>query len=1249
MKLKLPYLLISFCLFVASVNAYGQSCANYNVTQTTGITYNSIVSTGNIVTYWRNQTTNQNDDNRSATVPIGFDFYYCGKKYSTVSICTNGYIDFSSTVYDGNDDYWTFSGSGYQDCGAGGYATYRQDPHQFFGTGCGAVAPNYYDGTYWALAPLYTDLWTQNASQVVANNIKYQTSGVAPNRVFTVEFIHMAEWVAATSDYNFQVLLHESSGVIDFVYGNMTSSLGFVGTAYVCGINQQIFNSPALASEALVQQSPNSASFGPTEVYSQTTPITNSKVSFTPPCTTAPVGSLTFSSITQTSMTLNWTDWAANEVGYAIYYSIDGGITYNYLTVTAANATSYNATGLYYQGTYFWKLYAVTEGCISNYLSGSQAPLAGGTFVSIKSGNWSDPTLWNAGVVPDGGDNATIADGTTVTIDNNFAISNLTIGQGTSGVLIFGNSTTAYALTTNGSITVNTGGTFKTNTGFAATQLMNAYGNIINNGTFDMNPGISVCNITFLNNGNQTISGSGTITNFNNMALNMGDNINNTLEITSTNFSAPSDFLKLTNGNGTFKLSVPATAVTLNAFSVATLIPPTCKIWMNSPNSIFNCHSTLTFRGDFTCSAGTVNIGDIADESLISNGALFTITGGTVNVAGRLTRPSYVAVTEFAMSGGTLVLNTISSNDNSPAGGTISAPPFCIDVAGSTFNMTGGTMIIRNTGTGSTGNFAYSNMNCSNYNFSGGTLQIGDASTSSSGQTFHILTDNPINNLIIDNTTTTKIGSIYNMYSGVFYYLAAKGNVIIGTGSSLITNNNDFSIGGNLTNNGAYSNGTNNTTFNGIAAQSITGSTTTTFYNMIINNTNAAGVTLNKPVNVSASLNMNNGLLNTTAANILTMQDGSIASAITSASTSYVNGPMKYQKQTTGSTTLNFPVGKNADCRPFILTVNHSTTNPYNYTAEVFNANPWTVFASNILTDMPATVDTISSTHYWSINRTDGGGVAQPILDLSGNQQIQLFFGTNDNVKDGSALTIVKNTSATPATWVDIGGAGGPAFSGGADLLGSISSNSLPSTFNSFSSFSLGSKSGIGWNPLPIELLSFSAVPNGEKVDIKWETTTETNNAYFTVEKSTDGKTFTKIIDVPGAGTSVNYREYAETDYQPYGGLSYYRLKQTDKNGSFKYFPMVQVNFSTQKNISMYPNPIDNASNFTIDISGYKNQEVVVVLIDSQGREFLSRVILLEGNNQLFVVDETKSLSSGTYVVTASSNDKIYNCKLIVK
>ncbi len=82
-----------------------------------------------------------------------------------------------------------------------------------------------------------------------------------------------------------------------------------------------------------------------------------------------------------------------------------------------------------------------------------------------------------------------------------------------------------------------------------------------------------------------------------------------------------------------------------------------------------------------------------------------------------------------------------------------------------------------------------------------------------------------------------------------------------------------------------------------------------------------------------------------------------------------------------------------------------------------------------------------------------------------------------------------------------------------------------------------------------IELSYFDVVPREDHVLISWATNTEKNNAYYTIEKSKDGKKYTKVIDIPGAGNSKSFKEYAETDYQPYEGTSYYHIRQTDYTG----------------------------------------------------------------------------------------------------
>ncbi len=427
----------------------------------------------------------------------------------------------------------------------------------------------------------------------------------------------------------------------------------------------------------------------------------------------------------------------------------------------------------------------------------------------------------------------------------------------------------------------------------------------------------------------------------------------------------------------------------------------------------------------------------------------------------------------------------------------------------------------------------------------------------------------------------------------------------------------------------------------------ITTGLTPVFTRFTMNHT-GTGVTLNTPINLSTNLTMTNGVLNTTATNILTMLNASTASALTSASTSYVSGPMKYQKSVAGSTILNFPIGKGSDCRPVVLTVNHTAATLYNYTSEVFNTDPWVAMSSGapyVATNMPQTVDTISKIRYWNIARTDGAGASQPSTGLSGNQQIQLYFGTNDQVYQGGSLTIVKNTSGSPAAWIDIGGSCALGnFSSG--QAGSVTSTSAPSAFTSFSAFTLGSKADFGWNPLPIELLYFDAKPVNNTVDLTWATATETNNKFFTIEKSKNGIDFEFLQNINSEAlngnskTTLNYRTY---DLNPYIGVNYYRLKQTDYNGNFKYANIAQVNFDKKSFVSVFPNPASN--NLFINVSSdYDNASVK--FMDALGREVLTQNISSSNVNAI----NTGSLSPGIYyVIIDNGSGEVNKTKITIQ
>lgn len=97
--------------------------------------------------------------------------------------------------------------------------------------------------------------------------------------------------------------------------------------------------------------------------------------------------------------------------------------------------------------------------------------------------------------------------------------------------------------------------------------------------------------------------------------------------------------------------------------------------------------------------------------------------------------------------------------------------------------------------------------------------------------------------------------------------------------------------------------------------------------------------------------------------------------------------------------------------------------------------------------------------------------------------------------------------------------------------------------------------------PLPIELLSFSVNAGAESVLISWETATETNNDFFTIERSGNLESWEILGYVDGAGNSNRPLSYSFTDNMPLEGISYYRLKQTDFDGQYEYFGPVANRF----------------------------------------------------------------------------------------
>jgi hypothetical protein len=114
------------------------------------------------------------------------------------------------------------------------------------------------------------------------------------------------------------------------------------------------------------------------------------------------------------------------------------------------------------------------------------------------------------------------------------------------------------------------------------------------------------------------------------------------------------------------------------------------------------------------------------------------------------------------------------------------------------------------------------------------------------------------------------------------------------------------------------------------------------------------------------------------------------------------------------------------------------------------------------------------------------------------------------------------------------------------------------------------------YSPLPVDLLFFKGVYHNNEVALSWATASECNNDCFIIERLYGDNDVDSIGRVKGNGTCNQIKYYSYTDPFPSKGLVYYRLKQKDFDGNYKYVPIITVIAEEDhKNIGLYPNPCD--------------------------------------------------------------------------
>lgn len=186
---------------------------------------------------------------------------------------------------------------------------------------------------------------------------------------------------------------------------------------------------------------------------------------------------------------------------------------------------------------------------------------------------------------------------------------------------------------------------------------------------------------------------------------------------------------------------------------------------------------------------------------------------------------------------------------------------------------------------------------------------------------------------------------------------------------------------------------------------------------------------------------------------------------------------------------------------------------------------------------------------------------------------------------------------------------------------------------------------------LPIELVEFDAKLKDEIVHVTWATASERDNDFFTIERSLDGNDFEIVGIVKGSGTTTEYREFEFFDENPFEGLSYYRLKQTDTNGEFETFNAVSINYISPANsfeISrVWPNPF--TKKFDVIFQTNKDSDIQITLIDMNGTTRFTDVIYAREGENSYTFYDSGDLVRGMYFLNAVSNDRIIGSTKIIK
>lgn len=511
-----------------------------------------------------------------------------------------------------------------------------------------------------------------------------------------------------------------------------------------------------------------------------------------------------------------------------------------------------------------------------------------------------------------------------------------------------------------------------------------------------------------------------------------------------------------------------------------------------------------------------------------------------------------------------------------------------------------------------------------NWTYAGGTgtLPPSSLNCSAAGNTFNYAAagDQGVRGMAYDNITFSGSGEKRTNGNPDI-----NGNLLI-SGSARLnvdTGNDNIALAGNWTvtssNTDPFVQGSGNetVTFDGSGSQTFTKAGGDTFNRIVINKPGGRLILANQltAANTSGtSLTLTRGIVQTSATALLVIPDGGSTNG--GDADSYVDGPIKK----IGNDSFVFPTGNgNRWARIGITAPSNINTE---FTAQYFAAQ----YSS---TSTNSSLHHVSWAEYWILDRAV----------TTSSVAVTLFW--ESSLSDINNRTDLRVARFDGTTWVSEGNAANSGNSGSGQITSGVVTSFSPFTFGSFG----------GINPLPVELTQFAATLNNHVVDLKWSTASELNNDYFTVERATNLEQFEEVKQVKGNGTTNETQHYSITDQNPLYGRSYYRLKQTDYDGTVSYSNLQVIDYEGPMFAALhtYPNP-GTGKTLTIEVKGLVNvKQLPLQIFNAQGVVVYQS--LLSVNDSGSIHDElsfTNTLPPGIYIVKAGKTH-LLTSKIVIQ